>query len=102
MMMNDLKIKWKGENSLGAGRTIFEQIPTEKRTEWAASVLKLATSWVRHIPEIDYVFAIARDPKEWTKNHWWNFYCYWQKTQRRSFTMKRIQEILLTKIRVGG
>jgi hypothetical protein len=67
--MNDLKIKWKGENPLEVGRIIFEQVTPAKRPEWAASVLKLATSWIRHIPEIDYVLAIARSPKEWSKGH---------------------------------
>ena len=67
--MDDLRIKWEGENPLEIGRIIFEQIPPAKRPKWAASVLQLATSWIRHIPEIDYVLAIARDPREWEKGH---------------------------------
>ncbi|WPD24450.1 MAG: hypothetical protein SD837_07765 [Candidatus Electrothrix scaldis] len=67
--MDDVKLKWKGENPVEVGRIIFEQIPPLKRPAWVASILTLATSWIRHIPEIDYILAIAREPKEWNKGH---------------------------------
>ena len=67
--MDDLKMKWQGEEPVEVGRIIFKQIAPINRPIWAASILELATSWIRHLPEIDYLIAIARDSKEWNKGH---------------------------------
>jgi hypothetical protein len=68
--MDELKKKWKGENPLDVGKILFEKIPFEKRPAWAAKILSLATTWIRHIPEVDFLLAIAHDPKEWEKGHY--------------------------------
>ncbi len=61
---------WKGGQALDAGRLIFENLPVERRPQWAARVMRLVLdrTAVKSQP-IEHAICLANTPSEWSKAH---------------------------------
>jgi hypothetical protein len=59
---------WMADNRpFELGRLLYDNLPTEKRPQWAASILRLAYTRTRIVSEIDFLLTIAEDPKRWNE-----------------------------------
>jgi hypothetical protein len=59
---------WMADNRpLELGRVLYDNLPTEKRPLWAASLLRLAYTRTRLIPEIDQLLDIVENPTRWNE-----------------------------------
>jgi hypothetical protein len=57
---------WMADNRpLELGRVLYDNLTLEQRPLWAASILRLAYTRTRIVPEIDQLLKVAEDPTRW-------------------------------------
>jgi hypothetical protein len=68
--LNQASEYWRIGQPLEAGRLIFENLPTEIRPRWAASILKsvVERTGVKS-PPIEHILHLADRPSEWKDAH---------------------------------
>jgi hypothetical protein len=73
MLMNEVIIDqahehWMADNRpLELGRVLYDNLLSEERPMWAASILRLVYTRTRVMPEIDQLLAIAETPARWSE-----------------------------------
>ena len=68
-LMGEAYNHWSSGDSLEAGRLIYEQISSDQRPLWAASILDLCRSLIPAVPEIDAIYDIALNRSRWKAAH---------------------------------
>ena len=68
MIIDQAHEHWIADNRpLELGRVLYDNLLTEERPQWAASILRLAYTRTRIVPEIDQLLSIAENPTRWNE-----------------------------------